>query len=171
LFESNYIFHFKKWQCIRHTNITENTLNIDITNIYRNVYNPVWLFVIFQTNRSNNQLKVNGIFDHVNVRNLWMEIGWKHYPEESLDLDWDHNKYCLADDAFQDFNRILIKTDWILYVAKNMLKYYIQYIASIYQTNLKVYQAQNVILYFMSTLTKIFQHQVELIKELTSVLL
>jgi hypothetical protein len=142
LYKSNYIFHFKKLQCIRHTNVIGNTLNIDITSIYRNVYNPVWVFIAFQTNRSNNQLKDNGIFDHVNARNLWMEIGEKRYSEEFWDLDWDNNNYCLAYDAFQDFRRIFIKTDSTPYVDKKILKIYIQYIASIYQTNLKVYQAQ-----------------------------
>jgi hypothetical protein len=33
LFKRNYIFQFKKWQCIRHTDVIGNTLNIDITNI------------------------------------------------------------------------------------------------------------------------------------------
>jgi hypothetical protein len=95
LYKSNYIFYFKKLQCSWNTNVIENTLNIDITSIYRNVYNVVWEFVVFQTNRFNNQLKDNSIFDHVNVRNLWMEIDGERYPEESWDLDSDNNNYCL----------------------------------------------------------------------------
>jgi hypothetical protein len=83
-----------------------------------------------------------GIFDHVNVRNLWLENCGKLYPEESLDLDWDNNKYCLAYNAFQNFKRIFVKTDSIPYVDKKYFNKYIQYVALIYNTNLKVYQAQ-----------------------------
>jgi hypothetical protein len=48
LLKSNYILHFKKWQRIWCANVTGNTLNIVITNIYRNVYNPVWVYFVFQ---------------------------------------------------------------------------------------------------------------------------
>jgi hypothetical protein len=67
LLKNNYFFQFKKWQCIQHTEVAGKALNINITNIYRNVESPV---VIFQTNRANSQLKDNIIFDHENVRNL-----------------------------------------------------------------------------------------------------
>jgi hypothetical protein len=50
-----------------------------------------------------------------------MGIGGNRYPEESWDLDWDNNN-CLAYDAFQDFERIFIKTDSIPYVDKKGFK-------------------------------------------------
>jgi len=34
LFKENYIFHFKKWQCIQHMKVTGKSLAFDITNIY-----------------------------------------------------------------------------------------------------------------------------------------
>jgi len=67
------------------------TLNFDITNISINADNPVWAFVVFQTNRDNGQLKDNAVFGHKNVRNLSTEIDGTRYPEESWDLDWDNN--------------------------------------------------------------------------------
>ena len=70
LFNENYIFQFKKWQCIQHMKVTGKTLTFDITNIYRNVQNPIWAFVVFQKDRLNNQLKDNSTFDHANVKNL-----------------------------------------------------------------------------------------------------
>ena len=113
MIKNNYFFQFKKWQCIQHTKVTGKILNIDITNIYRNAGS---LVVIFQTNPANSQPKDNSIFDHENVRNLWMEIGGKRYLKESWDLDSDNNDYCLAYDVFQDFKRTGIKTDSLLYV-------------------------------------------------------
>ena len=101
MFKENYIYQFKKWQCIQHMKVTGKSLAFDITNIYRNVINPVWAFVIFQTNRINNQQKDNNAFDHTKFRNLWVEVGGKRYAEESLDLDWDSDNYCLAYDVFQ----------------------------------------------------------------------
>jgi hypothetical protein len=41
LFKENYIFQFKKWQCIQHMKVTGKTLTFDITNIYRNIQNPI----------------------------------------------------------------------------------------------------------------------------------
>jgi hypothetical protein len=73
LFKENYIFHFKKWQCIQHMKVTGKSLTADITNIYRNIQNPIWAFVVFQINRLNNQQKDNNAFDHSDMKNLWIE--------------------------------------------------------------------------------------------------
>jgi hypothetical protein len=93
-------------------------LTLDITNIYRNVQNPIWAFDVFQTNRLNNQEKDNNAFDHSDVKNLWIELSGRRYPEESLDLDWDSDKFCLAYNAYQDNKRVFNKTtDSIPYIG------------------------------------------------------
>jgi hypothetical protein len=76
--------------------VSGKTLHLDITNVYRNVTNPIWAFVVFQTNKSNKQLKGNSTFDHSDVKNLWLEVGGKRYPEESWNLDFYNNYYVLA---------------------------------------------------------------------------
>jgi len=63
--------------------VTEKTLNVDITSVFRNVDNPLWTVVVFQTNRDNSQLKDKGVFGHKIVRNLSMEIDGQPYPEQS----------------------------------------------------------------------------------------
>jgi hypothetical protein len=68
LFKNSYLFLFKKLQCIRKTKISGNELCLDKRNTYRNIHNPVWAFVVFQTNSSNNQEKDYGVFDHKNVK-------------------------------------------------------------------------------------------------------
>jgi hypothetical protein len=78
LVKDDYFFQFKKFQCLKHTDVVGKTLYLDITT-YKTMTNPVWAFV-FQTNRSNNQLKNNNEFDHTNVRDLWIEVGGKRYP-------------------------------------------------------------------------------------------
>ena len=123
LFKENYIFQFKKWQCIQHIKVTRKSLTFDITNIYRNVQNPIWAFVVFQTNWLNNQQKDNSTFDHADVRNLWLEVSGRRYPEESLNLDWDSDNYCLAYNAYQDYERIFYKnSDSIPYIDLKSFK-------------------------------------------------
>jgi hypothetical protein len=123
LLKENYIFLLKKWQCIQHMKLTGKSLDFDITNIYKNVTNPLWAFVVFQTNRFNNQQKDNNTFDHVDVKNLWLEIGGKRYPEESLDLDWNNYYYCSAYNVSQDYKKVFIQSaDSIPYISKKDFK-------------------------------------------------
>jgi hypothetical protein len=122
LIKNNYFFEFKKWQCIQHVKVTGKTLTIDITNLYKSIINPIWAFVVFQTNRLNNQIKDNSRFDHSSVKDYWIELGKNRYPKELLDLNFDDNYYGLAYDAFQDFKKIYIKTDSLPYVDKKGFK-------------------------------------------------
>jgi hypothetical protein len=97
--------------------VTGKSLAFDITNIYRKVTNPNWSFIFFQKIRLNNQQRNNSMFDHSNVKNLWIELSGRRYPEESLDLDWTNDKYCLAYNSFQDYKKELVKNvDSIPYV-------------------------------------------------------
>ena len=103
--------------------VTGKSLTFDITNIYRNVQNPVWAFVVFQTNQLNNQEKDNSVFDHLDVRNLWLEVGGRRYPEESLNLDWDSDNYCSAYNAYQDYKKVFYRNpDSIPYVDLKSFK-------------------------------------------------
>ena len=158
-------FSIKKWQCVKHTKVAGKELTLDKTNIYRNVYNPVLgYFLFFQTNRLNNQQKDYSVFYHENIRNLWVEINGKRYPEVSLDLDWNNKKYGTDYEVFQDFKRVFIKIVSLPYVDK--IEFKNKY--PIYSFDLSDQphniSGTNVILYFMSTLTSLFQRHVELMK-------
>jgi len=98
--------------------VSGKSLALDITNIYRNVNNTVWGFVVFQTNRSNNQLKDNNTFDHIDVRNLCIEVGGERYPGEALNLEWDNDDNCLAYDVFHDYKRVNFKAEFINFKAE-----------------------------------------------------
>jgi hypothetical protein len=122
LFDNSYFFQFRKWQCIQQMKVSRKTLHLDITNVYRNVTNPIWAFVVYQTNKANTQLKDNSTFDHTDVKNVWLEVGGKRYPEETWNLDFDNNYYVLAYEASQDFKRCFFKTNSIPYVDKKGFK-------------------------------------------------
>lgn len=119
----NLKYMFNNWQCIQHRNVSGKTLSLDITNIYRNVDNPVFAFVTFQVNRTNDQLKDNSSFDHVNVKNLHFEINGKRYPEEYLDLDFDEGKFCIAYDMYQNnYKNVFGKGDYIPFYTPTQFK-------------------------------------------------
>jgi hypothetical protein len=121
--------------------LTGNSLALGITNLYRNTNNPVWVFVVYQTNRFNNQQKDKNTFDYANVGNLWVETGGRRYSEESLDMDWGNRVLLIGlYHAFRDYKRICIKTDSNPSISKkkNFL-IYTQFTASMYQFNLKKY--------------------------------
>jgi hypothetical protein len=73
-------------------NVSGSYLTINAANGYRSVENPIWAFIVFQTNKLKNQEKDN-TFDHANVRNFWIDLDGRRYPEESLDLDFNSNYY------------------------------------------------------------------------------
>jgi hypothetical protein len=93
LLDNSYVFQLKKWQCIQKMPISGKNLHLYITNIYRDATAPIWAFVVFQTDRSNDQLKNNSIFDYANVKELWLEVSGKRYPEEFSDLNYDNDEY------------------------------------------------------------------------------
>ena len=80
LFSNSYFFYFKQWQCIQEMNVSGSYLTINAANGYRNVENPIWAFIVFQTNKLKNQEKDNNTFVHANVRNFWIDHNGRRYP-------------------------------------------------------------------------------------------
>jgi len=104
---NEYMFRFKSWQCIEDKkSITNKSLFIDITNIYRNVHNPLFAIVAFQTDKLNNQLRDPIQFHHCNLRNIWFEIDSIRYPEELLNLDFKNEIFDIAYDMLTDYKNV-----------------------------------------------------------------
>jgi hypothetical protein len=169
LFKENYVFQFKKWQCIQHMKVTGKSLTADITNIYRCLQKPIWAFVVFQKTRLNNQQKDNA-FDHSDFKSLWIEVSGRRYPEETVDLDWNTDKFCLAYNAYLDYKRVYDKTtNSIPYInIKDFKSLYPIYSIDLTDQPEK-FQTYKAILFFTSTLTKLFQHQLKLLRELFAI--
>jgi len=110
--KNHYTFNFRSWQTIQHKNLSGKTLNLDVTNIYRNIHNPLFGIVAFQTDKSPNpdQLKDNSGFNHCNIKNIWFEVNSKRYPEELLDLDWKNSKFAIAYDMLMDYKKVFVRT-------------------------------------------------------------
>lgn len=108
---NEYRFIFKSWQCIQHKNISGKTLSIDITNNYRNIRNPLFGIVGFQHNRLDDENKDTSKFTHSNVKNIWIEINGKRYPEELENLDWKNKEFSVAYDMYMDYKRVFSKSE------------------------------------------------------------
>lgn len=104
-----YPLQFKQWQCIEYRNISGNIIQLNITDLYRNIDNPIWGFIVFQVSRNNNQEKDNSIFDHSDVKNIWLELGGKRYPEENYDIDFEEDNFGEIYDAFKSYQKYYAK--------------------------------------------------------------
>lgn len=94
--KNQYIFHFRSWQYIQNKNVNGSTLNLNITNIYRNIHNSLFGIFAFQSYKvlNYNQDKNCSEFNNCKII-IWFEVIGKRYPKEFLDLDWDNEKYFL----------------------------------------------------------------------------
>lgn len=83
----------------------KKNIELDITNYYNSVEfdMPYWIFVVFQTNRKNNQLIDSSSFDHVKLSNIYVKNGRNEmFPEERWNIEPPHT-YLKAYDAFREF--------------------------------------------------------------------
>lgn len=103
---NKYRFLFKSYQCIEERNLSGKTIAKDITNNYRFIKNPLFAFIAFQTNRLDSQTVETQIFDHCSVKNIWLELNSRRYPEELEDFDFSTQKIALAYEMYTDFKRI-----------------------------------------------------------------
>jgi len=103
---NEYKLRFKSWQCIEERNITGKTLSTDITNMYRNIHNPLFAIVAFQTGRLNNQLSDPIEFSNCNLKNIWLDINGIRYPEELLNLDFKKGKFNIAYDMLMSYKNV-----------------------------------------------------------------
>lgn len=123
--EDNYRLQFKSWQCIETRNLTGKTFKKDTMSEYRNINNPLFAIVAFQTDLLDNQLKDPSGFDHCNVKNIWIELEGRRYPEEMLNLDFKNDKYGIIYDMFSEYKKVFNKTNQevsLMYVDPTQFK-------------------------------------------------
>ena len=54
---------------------------------------PRFIIVGFQTNRNNSQVRNPAIFDNLNIRNIYVTLNAKRYPDTDYDNDFVTNHY------------------------------------------------------------------------------
>ena len=54
---------------------------------------PRFIIIGFQTNKNNNQLTNPALFNHCNIRNIYVTLNAKRYPDTDYDIDFVKNQY------------------------------------------------------------------------------
>jgi hypothetical protein len=99
-------YAYYQWQCIDKKGVYGSSFNFDITNAYRNIYNPKFVIIVLQTNRSNNQKYNTSQFDSCNIKNVAVKINGDRYPQELQNLDITKGCYRLLYDQLLRYRMV-----------------------------------------------------------------
>uniref|UniRef100_A0A1B6EXB8 Double jelly roll-like domain-containing protein n=1 Tax=Cuerna arida TaxID=1464854 RepID=A0A1B6EXB8_9HEMI len=117
----NIMFNFLDWQCIEQKGISGTTYSLDITNIYRNISNPKFVIIGFQTDRQNNQEKDPSKFDSLNVKNIRVKLNGSYYPDELQNLNISGGLFRIMYQMYQDFKKVYYNNTNMYYNPKEFL--------------------------------------------------
>lgn len=117
------IYDYLQWQCIEKKGVTA-PFNFDITNLFRNVYNPNFIIIGIQNDRSDNQKKDPSKFDSENIKNASVRINQTPYPYELQNLDITNSKHRILYDMYQNFRRATFKDENVYLNAEDFVKDY-----------------------------------------------
>lgn len=118
------VYKYFQWQCIEHKGVTGSTFSFDITNLYRNIFNPQFIIIGLQTDRGNNQKKNPSGFDHCNVKNAVVRINREMYPQELQNMDITNSKHMILYDMYQNFRRSKFGDDDVHLSLDQFIKLY-----------------------------------------------
>ncbi|XP_065678336.1 uncharacterized protein LOC136093347 [Hydra vulgaris] len=76
-------------------NVPQNT-SLDWNLGTKTTEKPRYVLIGFQTNRSGNQEQNSSIFDHCDLRNMWIEINEERYPATNYNLSFPNMKISRA---------------------------------------------------------------------------
>ncbi|XP_065683388.1 uncharacterized protein LOC136096147 [Hydra vulgaris] len=77
------------------TNVPQNT-TFDWRLGLRTTEKPRYILVAFQTNREGNQEQNSSIFDHCDLKNMWIELNEERYPATNYSLSFPNMKITRA---------------------------------------------------------------------------
>lgn len=109
------VYRYHQWQCIEKFGVIGSTYTFDITNVYRNISNPLFVIIGLQTSRKNNQQKDPSQFDSVNIKSFHVKINGQRYPQEPQNMHITEKDYRLLYDSYLSI-RQLIKNDNDVYL-------------------------------------------------------
>lgn len=102
-------YPYYQWQCIEKKGVYGSSFTFDITNSYRNVYNPRFVIVALQTNRTNSQKANPSQFDSENIKNASVQINGVRYPQEMQNINIINGRWRTLYDMFLRFRLITFK--------------------------------------------------------------
>lgn len=100
------VYNFYQWQCIEKKGVFGNTFTFDITNSYRNVYNPRFIIIGLHTNRGDDQQKDPSEFDSCSLKNATVRINGERYPQENQNINESELRYRIMFDQYTRFRLV-----------------------------------------------------------------
>jgi hypothetical protein len=79
--------------------------------------------MFFQRNRLHNEQKNNNTFDYSNVKDVWIELDERRYPEEPLNVDFKNKYYCSSYGVLLNLKNTFIKPYTPPYFEKKRKRY------------------------------------------------
>lgn len=108
-------YNYFQWQCIEKKGIFGSSFRFDITNAYRSVYDPRFVIVALQTNRSNDQKRDSARFDNCDIKNITVNINGERYPQELQNTNISDSQWRILYDQYTRFRMVTYgDTDAIL---------------------------------------------------------
>ena len=116
-------FSFRSRQC--------DTIAVPISNTFSwrlsarsSSERPRYVIVVFQTSKDGDQEKNPSVFNHCNLKNMYVTLNSERYPSVDYDLDFNNNKYSRAfKDAAKLDNRLYGVSDIIAQPNLTALNY------------------------------------------------
>lgn len=122
--KDNLIYDYLQWQCIEKKGIT-SPFKFDITNLFRNVYDPNFIIIGLQNDRLNSQKKDPSKFDSENIKNVSVKTNNHNiYPYEYQNLDITNLKHRILYDMYQNFRRSSFRDENVYLSSADFIKDY-----------------------------------------------
>lgn len=96
---------FRNWDLYEYPLLPKTTKHSWSVKTTSQLEKPRYIIVAFQTDRKNNQMQDNSLFDHCDVTNITLFLNSCYYPYESLNLKFDENKYSILYDMYTKFRQ------------------------------------------------------------------
>jgi len=120
----NLSYRYIQWQCIEKFGVHGTSYSFDISNIFRNISNPIFIIIGLQTKRKNDQTKDPSEFDEINIKNYYVKINGMRYPQEPQNLAVKENQYGLLYNSYTSVRQELFHDEDVYVNDKDFIEKY-----------------------------------------------
>lgn len=96
---------FRNWDLYEYPLLPKTTKHSWSVKTTSQLEKPRYVIFGLQTNRKNNKLSDNALFDHCDLTNVTLFLNSYYYPYDALNLKFDENKYSILYDMYARFRQ------------------------------------------------------------------
>jgi len=120
----NLSYRYIQWQCIDKFGVHGTSYSFDISNIFRNISDPIFIIIGLQTKRKNDQTRDPSEFDAINIKNYYVKINGTRYPQEPQNLAVKENQYGLLYNSYLSVRQELFHDEDVYVNDKDFIDKY-----------------------------------------------